>query len=85
MAVLVRVYVNQHANAPEDGFATRLTFPEKPLRLSTVTMVCLSEPTGIAIDVALSVIEKSARPEFTVTFTVAELVRFPLIPVTIIV
>jgi len=83
--VLVRVYVNQHANAFADGFAKRVTFPEKPLRLVTLTIVCLSEPTGIAIDVALSVIEKSACPELTVSFTVTELVRFPLLPVTVIV
>ena len=77
--------MNQHANAPEDGLATRLTFPEKPLILSTVTIVCLSEPTGIAIEVALSVMEKSAAAELTVTVTVIELVRFPLVPVTVIV
>jgi hypothetical protein len=81
--VLFSVYVNQHANALEDGAATRVTLPEKPPRLVRVTIVCLSEPTGIEREVALSVMEKSAEAEFTVTVSVADLVRLPLVPVTV--
>ena len=47
VAVFVRV-VNQHANAVEDGVITRLTLPEKLLKLVTVIIVCLSEATGMA-------------------------------------
>ena len=54
--------VNQQATAVEDGAATSFTLPEKPLRLVTVTIVCLSEPRGIAMEVALSLIEKSPCP-----------------------
>jgi hypothetical protein len=81
--VLVRVYVNQHANALEDGVATRVTLPEKPLRLVTVTTVCLSEPTGIEREEALSLIEKFADAELTVTLRVVDLDRLPLVPVTV--
>lgn len=77
--------MNQHANALEEGCATRLTFPENPLMLSTVTTVCLSEPTGIAIAVALSVIEKSAEFELTTNITWVEVVTLPLDPVIVIV
>jgi hypothetical protein len=82
VAVFVRV-VNQHLNAVEDGVATRVTLPEKPLRLVTVTIVCLSEPAGIEREVALSLMEKFAEAELTVTVTVADLDRLPLVPVTV--
>lgn len=81
--MLVNVYVNQHANAPEDGAATRVTLPEKPLRLLRVTTVCLSDPTGIVSEVALSLMEKFDDAGLTVTVRVADLVRLPLVPVTI--
>ncbi len=68
MAVFVSV-VNQQAKAVEDGVMTRLTLPEKPLTLVTVTTVCLSEPTGMAWKVGLSAIVKSPDAEI-VTITV---------------
>jgi hypothetical protein len=75
--------VNQHAKAPEDGVATRLTLPENPLRLLTVTTVCLSDPTGIESEVALSVREKFAEAGLTVTVRAVDLERLPLVPVTV--
>lgn len=75
--------MNQHANAPEDGVATRVMLPKKPLRLLTVTTVCLSDPTGMLSEVALSLIEKFADAGLTVTVRVADLVRLPLVPVTV--
>ena len=51
--------VNQHANAVVDGLMTRLTLPENPLTLVTVTIVCLSEATGIAWNDGFSAIVKS--------------------------
>jgi hypothetical protein len=82
--VFVSVYVNQHWNALEDGVATRVTLPKKPLRLVTVTTVCLSEPTGMTRELALSLIEKSAVERLTVTVRVVDLVILPLVPVTVI-
>ena len=81
--MLVSVNVNQQLNALEDGVATRVTLPKKPPRLVTVTTVCLSEPTGIAREVALSVMEKSAVAKLTVTLRIVDLVMLPLIPVTV--
>jgi hypothetical protein len=81
--VLFSVYVNQHANAPEDGVATRVTLPEKPLMLVRLTIVCLSEPTGIVREVALSPMEKFAEAELTVTVSEVDLDRLPLVPVTV--
>ena len=67
--VLVNV-VNQHAKAVEEGLATSITLPEKPLRLVTVTVVCRSEATGIEMKVALSVMVKSPEEVELVTVTV---------------
>lgn len=81
--VLVSV-VNQHANAGEEGLAISCTLPENPLRLVTVTMVCLSEPTGIVIDVALSLMVKSpCWIPVTVSDIVAVWDSVPLDPVTV--
>ena len=80
----VNVYVNQQLNALEDGVATRVTLPKKPPRLVMVTTVCLSEPTGIAREVALSVMEKSAVAKLTVTLRIVDWVMLPLIPVMVI-
>ena len=67
VAVFVSV-VNQHAKAVEDVVMTRLTLPEKPLRLVSVIIVCLSEATGMAWKVGLSAIVKSPDAELvTVT------------------
>jgi hypothetical protein len=52
-----------------EGIATSCTLPEKPLTLVTVTMVCRSDPTGIARDVALSAIVKSPVEDELVTVT----------------
>ena len=52
VAVLVRL-VNQHATPGEDGIV-RVTVPENPPTLVTVTTVCFSEPTGMAWDVGLT-------------------------------
>jgi hypothetical protein len=83
VAMLVRV-VNQHAKAVEDGVATRFTLPENPLTLVTVTTVCLSDPTGMEMRVALSAIVKSEDDEFvTVTVTLTECEVEPLVPVTV--
>src|SRR6266566_2027139 len=71
--VIVRVLVNvvnQHAKAVEEGFATSITIPEKPLMLVTVTIVCCSEATGIEMKVALSVMVKSPEEVELVTVTV---------------
>ena len=68
VAVFVSV-VNQHAKAVEDGVMTRLTLPEKPLRLVSVIIVCLSEATGMAWKVGLSAMVKSPAAEL-VTVTV---------------
>jgi hypothetical protein len=57
--VLVRVYVNQHAIAEDEGVATRFTLPENPLRLSRSRTVCCSDPRGIVWEVGLSEIVKS--------------------------
>jgi len=81
-AVFVRV-VNQHLRAVDDAVATSVTLPEKPLTLVTVTVVCLSDPTGIVMDAALSVMEKSAEPELTVTIRVADAYTVPPVPVTV--
>ena len=51
--------VNQQANAFDDGAATSCTEPENPLTLVRVTIVCLSDASGIAMEVALSLIVKS--------------------------
>jgi len=83
VAVSVNVYVNQQLKALEDGVATSVTLPKKPLMLVTVTVVCISEPTGIVMEVALSLMEKSAEAEFTVTTRVTNLDRLPLVPVTV--
>jgi len=67
VAVFVSV-VNQHAKAVEDVVMTRLTLPEKPLRLVSVIIVCLSEATGMAWKVGLSAMVKSPDAELvTVT------------------
>jgi hypothetical protein len=81
--MLVRV-VNQQAKAVEDGVATRFTFPENPLTLVTVTTVCLSDATGIEMNVALSMMVKSADDVVvTVTVTLTECEVDPLVPVTV--
>lgn len=81
--MLVNV-VNQQAKADDEGVATRFTFPENPLTLATVTTVCLSEPTGIEMKVALSVMVKSPAPELdTVTVILTVWVIAPLVPVTV--
>ena len=60
-----------------------MTLPEKPLTLVTVTTVCLSEATGIDMEAALSLMEKFAEAELTVKVTVIDLVKLPLVPVTV--
>ena len=50
--------------------------------LSRSRIVCCSEPRGIACEVGLSVIEKSEEAEFTVTPTVVDLDKLPLVPLT---
>ncbi len=81
--MFVRV-VNQHANAGKDGLATRVTLPENPLTLATVTIVCLSDPTGIEMKVALSAMVKSEDPELvTVTAMLTDCEIEPLVPVTV--
>jgi len=69
VAVFVSV-VNQHAKAAEDGVMTRLTLPENPFTLVTVTVVCRSEATGIEMKVALSASVKSPEEVELVTVTV---------------
>jgi hypothetical protein len=83
--VFVSVYVNQHATAFEEKVARSVTFPEKPLMLVTVTVVCLSELSGIEIEVALSVIVKSGVELVTVRDTVVVWDIDPLVPVMVIV
>jgi hypothetical protein len=81
MVELFVIVVNQQANAFEDGATTRITLPEKPLTLVTVMIVCLSEPTGIAWKVGLSVIVKSTGVEpVTVTAMIAVCEIEPLDP-----
>lgn len=81
--MLVNV-VNQQENAFVEGFATRFTLPENPLTLVTVTVVCLSDATGIEMKVALSEIVKSADDVFvTFTVTLTECEIDPLVPVTV--
>jgi hypothetical protein len=77
--VLVMV-VNQHAKAVEDGVMTRLTLPENPLTLVTVTTVCLSEATGIAWEVGFSVMAKS--PEVGPVTIIATLMLCEIEPLT---
>ena len=57
--------------------------PENPLMLVTVTVVCLSDPTGIAMEPALSVMEKSAVPELTMTVRVVDASTVPPVALTV--
>jgi len=70
--------VNQHVTAGDDGIAVKVTVPENPLTLVTVTTVCFSEPTGIAWDVGLNEMVKLGGAGVT-KFTVAcALGQFPI-------
>jgi hypothetical protein len=83
VAVFVRV-VNQQVNAVVDGLMTRLTLPENPLTLVTVTIVCLSEATGIAWKVGFSAIVKSPDDGAVTTIVTVMLCEIePLVPVKV--
>jgi len=85
VAVFVKVPENQH-DTPVGSVATRFTLPENPLRLVTEMTVCLSEATGIACDVGLSEMVKSAEEaEFTFTVRIVVWDTEPLVPFTVIV
>lgn len=77
--------VNQHAKACDDGIASNCTFPTNPLTLVTVTIVCRSDAVGIEMNVALSVMVKSAVVVelFTTIVTVTVCETAPDVPVTV--
>jgi hypothetical protein len=76
--------VNQHVNAVVDGLTTRLTLPENPLTLVTVTIVCLSEATGIAWNDGFSAIVKSPDDGAVTTIVTVMLCEIePLAPVNV--
>ncbi len=62
--------VKTHDSAIEEGLTARLTNPEKPFTLLTVTRDCFTAPTGIERLVAPSDITKTSKHgELTVTVT----------------